>query len=125
MPSVPKITKWGCSFVFDSPNESEVSAILRLKSGITGSLHLNGDSNTREQANFVILGTRGMLYLTDPNAFGGTVRFLPNILDFNVEPDFNDCVDGFVLLDFKNTPENTFRAFSRFLTVEEQKKQLD
>ena len=53
------------------------------------------------------------------------ISFGANILDFNVDPDFNDCVDGFVLLDFKNTPENTFRAFSRFLTVEEQKKQLD
>ena len=49
------------------------------------------------------------------------ISFGANILDFNVDPDFNDCVDGFVLLDFKNAPENTFRAFSRFLTVEEQK----
>jgi len=53
------------------------------------------------------------------------ISFGANILDFNVDPDFNDCVDGFVLLDFKNTPANTFRAFSRFLTEEEQKKQLD
>lgn len=49
------------------------------------------------------------------------ISFGANILDFNLDPDFNDCVDGFVLLDFKNAPENTFRAFSRFLTVEEQK----
>lgn len=52
------------------------------------------------------------------------ISFGANILDFNVDPDFNDCVDGFVLLDFKKMPEKTFRAFSRFLTEEEQKKQL-
>ena len=77
IPDSPEYGQW-----FDSPNESEVSAILRMRSGISGTIHLNGDSNTREEANFVILGTKGMLYLSDPNAFGGTVRFLPNILDF-------------------------------------------
>ncbi len=81
IPDSPEYGQW-----FESPNESEVSAILRMQSGITGTIHLNGDSNTREQANFVILGTKGMLYLTDPNVFGGTVRFLPNIPDFNA-PD--------------------------------------
>lgn len=53
------------------------------------------------------------------------ISFGANILDFNVDPDFNDCVDGFVLLDYKKIPEKTFRAFGRFLTEEEQKKQLD
>lgn len=52
------------------------------------------------------------------------IGFGANILDFNVDPDFNDCVDGFVLLDYKKIPEKTFRAFGRFLTEEEQKKQL-
>ena len=81
IPDSPEYGQW-----FDSPNESEVSAILRMKNGITGCIHLNADSNLKEQANFVILGTKGMLYLTDPNKFGGTVRFLPNIMDFNA-PD--------------------------------------
>ena len=85
----PEYGQW-----FDSPNESEVSAILRLQSGITGTIHLNADSNTREQANFIILGTKGMLYLTDPNAFGGTVRFLPNIPDFNAPNTFVDLLPG-------------------------------
>ena len=89
IPDSPEYGQW-----FDSPNESEVSAILRMKSGITGCLHLNGDSNTKEQANFVILGTKGMLYLTDPNAFGGTVRFLPNILDFNAPDAFEELPPG-------------------------------
>ena len=76
LPDSPEYGQW-----FDSPNESEVSAILRLQSGVTGTIHLNGDSNRIEQANFVILGTAGMLYLTDPNLFGGTVRFFPNRMD--------------------------------------------
>ena len=89
IPESPEYGQW-----FDSPNESEVSAILRMRSGISGTIHLNGDSNTREEANFVILGTKGMLYLSDPNAFGGTVRFLPNILDFNAPDAFEALPKG-------------------------------
>ena len=89
IPDSPEYGQW-----FDSPNESEVSAILRMKSGVTGCLHLNGDSNTKERANFVILGTKGMLFLTDPNAFGGTVRFLPNIPDFSAPDTFVDLQPG-------------------------------
>ena len=89
IPDSPEYGQW-----FDSPNESEVSAILCMRSGISGTIHLNGDSNTREEANFVILGTKGMLYLSDPNAFGGTVRFLPNILDFNAPDAFEALPKG-------------------------------
>lgn len=89
IPDSPEYGQW-----FDSPNESKVSAILRMKSGVTGSIHLNNDSNTKEQANFIILGTRGMLYLTDPNQFGGTVRFLPNIMDFNAPDTFENLLPG-------------------------------
>ena len=89
IPDSPEYGQW-----FDSPNESEVSAILRMKSEVTGTIHLNGDSNTKEQENFIILGTRGMLYLTDPNRFGGTVRFLPNVLDFNAPDDFEALPPG-------------------------------
>ena len=89
IPDSPEYGQW-----FDSPNESEVSAIIRMRSGITGTIHLNADSNTREQANFVILGTKGILYLSDPNAFGGTVRFLPNIPDFNAPGVFEELPPG-------------------------------
>ena len=89
IPDSPEFGQW-----FDSPNESEVSAILRMQSEITGTIHLNADSNTREQANFVILGTKGMLFLTDPNTFGGTVRFLPNSMDFNSPDSFVDLLPG-------------------------------
>ncbi len=89
IPDSPEYGQW-----FDSPNESEVSAILRMKSGVSGTLHLNGDSNLKERENFIILGTRGMLYLTDPNRFGGAVRFLPNIMDFNAPDAFEDLPPG-------------------------------
>ena len=89
IPGSPEYGQW-----FDSPNESEVSAILRMKSGVSGTIHLNGDSNLKEQENFIILGTRGMLYLTDPNKFGGTVRFLPNVMDFNAPDAFEPLSPG-------------------------------
>ena len=61
---------------FSSPNESQVSAILQLKSGVTGTLHIDADSYSSDEAFFSIYGTRGILRLTDPNQFGGEVRFL-------------------------------------------------
>ena len=38
----------------------------------------NADTVLQDQAHFVIYGTKGMLYLCDPNGFGGEIRFLPN-----------------------------------------------
>ena len=102
-PDSPEYGQW-----FDSPNESEVSAILRMRNGITGSIHLNGDSNLKEQANFVILGTKGMLYLTDPNQFGGTVWFRPNIMDFSAPDELEDLWPG-----------NSFRENERGLGASE------
>ncbi len=67
--------------MMDTPNESQVSAIVQLENGITGTLHMDADSNCRDEAFFAIYGTKGILYLTDPNQFGGTVRFLPNAMD--------------------------------------------
>ena len=63
--------------IMDTPNESEVCALLRLRSGITGTVHLNADSAAQDQAYFAIFGTKGILYLPDPNGFCGEVRFLP------------------------------------------------
>lgn len=55
----------------DTPNESEMSAILQFESGITGTFHLNADSVLQDQANMIIYGTKGMLLLTNPDKFGG------------------------------------------------------
>lgn len=63
--------------IMDTPNESQVSAILRLRNGVTGTLHIDSDSASQDQAYFAICGTKGILYLTDPNGFCGEIRFLP------------------------------------------------
>lgn len=67
--------------VMDTPNESQVSAILQLANGITGTLHIDTDSNMFDETFFAIYGTKGILYLSDPNQFGGDVRFHPNFMD--------------------------------------------
>ena len=67
--------------MMDTPNESQVSAVLQLKNGICGTLHMDADCVMADQAYFAIYGTKGILYLTDPNQFGGSVKFLPNASD--------------------------------------------
>lgn len=64
--------------VMDTPNESQVSAVLVMENGVTGTLHIDADSHFADQSYFAVYGTKGILYLTDPNGFGGQVRFLPN-----------------------------------------------
>ena len=64
--------------MIDTPNESEVSAVLTLRSGVSGTAHVNGDSVIEDMHFFAIYGTRGILYLPDPNGFGGEVRLQPN-----------------------------------------------
>ena len=61
-----------------TPNESEVSAVLTLRSGVAGTAHVNADSVIQDQGFFAIYGTKGILYLPDPNGFGGEVRLQPN-----------------------------------------------
>ncbi len=62
---------------FASPNESQVNAILQLRSGVTGTIHMDADSYNADEAFFSVYGTKGILRLTDPNQFGGQVVFLP------------------------------------------------
>ena len=50
------------------------------------------------------------------------VAFGAKLVCFNVDPDFHDSLDAFVLMKFSEIPENSFRAFSRFLTQEEMVK---
>ena len=80
----PYQTHWNCNprsplygRMMDTPNESQVSAVIRMESGVTGTLHMDTETVLEDQAFFVLYGTRGMLYLTDPNQFGGTVKFRP------------------------------------------------
>jgi predicted dehydrogenase len=62
----------------DTPNESEISAVLTLKSGVSGTAHVNADSVIEDMHFFAVYGTKGILYLPDPNGFGGEVRLQPN-----------------------------------------------
>ena len=65
----------------DTPNESQVNAVLQFENGVTGTFHIDADSVMEDQAYFTIYGTKGILILTDPNQFGGQVRFIPNAPD--------------------------------------------
>ncbi len=79
IPNSPEFGK-----VMDTPNESQVAAVVQLENGITGTFHIDADSTLRDEAFFAIYGTKGILYLTDANQFGGTVRFLPDSTDWRV-----------------------------------------
>lgn len=72
--------------VMNTPNESQVYSLLCLSSGVCGTFHLNEETVLMDQAYFAIYGTKGILYLTDPNGFGGEVRYLPNSYDFQNLP---------------------------------------
>ena len=61
---------------FPTPNESEICGVLKLRSGVCGTIHFNNDSAMDEQAFFALYGTKGILYLPNPDTFGGEVRLL-------------------------------------------------
>jgi len=76
---IPGRPEYGKAFA--SPNESQVSAALRMRSGVTGTFHLDAETVNADVAWFTIFGTKGMLKLTDPNQFGGDVMFFPTETD--------------------------------------------
>ena len=73
---VPFSPEYGKEYVY--ANEAQVSALITLQSGVTGTFALNGDSAMQDQAYFTVHGTKGILQLSDANAFGGEIRFLEN-----------------------------------------------
>ena len=66
---------FGKTYPFE--NEAQVTAILRLKSGITGTFTLNGESIATDLRHFRIYGEKAVLQLPDPNGFGGEVVIIP------------------------------------------------
>ena len=76
--------------IIQTPNESEVSAILRLRNGISGTFHIDTESNTHNESLFAIYGTRGILYLPDPNEFGGKVQFAPDTVSWDKPAECQD-----------------------------------
>lgn len=77
-------------------NESQVNAIIQLENGITGTFNMNSDTVMADQHFFAIYGTKGILYLTDPNDFGGEVQLLMNSMDPRI----------------RNTPKTVHNYFS-------------
>ena len=78
---------------FPTPNESEIMALVKLESGATGTIHFNNDSVMDDQCYFALYGTKGILWIPDPNTFGGEVRFMPvgQSLDDHPEVRVLDC----------------------------------
>jgi len=70
----PESADYGKEFRYD--NEGQVNAVLRTKSGVTGTFTLNGESLLADMAVFTIYGSEGVLKLTDPNGFGGDVKLV-------------------------------------------------
>ena len=85
----------------DTPNESQVNAVLQFENGVTGTFHIDADSVMEDQAYFTIYGTKGILILTDPNQFGGQIRFLPSA------PDPNDRKEPSVLQSVNEYSDNS------------------
>lgn len=56
--------------------ETLLAATMRFRSGAVGSLHFNSASIRCEKPQVVLYGTQGILYLPDPNFFGGEVKIL-------------------------------------------------
>lgn len=76
---IPQSPEFGT--MIDNPNETQVSAVIRLENGITGTFHIDTDSLLMDEAVFVIYGEKGILYLSDPNQFGGEIKYQPNSID--------------------------------------------
>ena len=61
---------------YSYPNEGQVTAVLKTKSGVAGTFTLNGESIPVDLSVFTIYGTEGVLKLTNPNFFGGELHLL-------------------------------------------------
>lgn len=57
-------------------SETLLAATLRFESGAFGSLHFNSASIRCERPFLTLYGTQGILFLPNPNFFGGDVRIL-------------------------------------------------
>ena len=56
--------------------ETLLAATVQFASGAVGSFHFNSASIRCEKPQLILYGTQGIVYLPDPNFFGGEVRVL-------------------------------------------------
>ena len=68
---------------FDSPNESQFYSHLELENGISGTFAINSDSAFFDQTYFAIYGSKGILYLGNPDWYNGDVYLYENTADFS------------------------------------------
>ena len=61
---------------YEVNNEAVMAGTLVFNNGVIGSVHFNSQSIIEEQTQLVIMGTQGILYIPDPNQFGGDVKLL-------------------------------------------------
>lgn len=55
--------------------ESVMAATMQFENGLIGSLHFNAECVFPEEAAITLFGTEGVIYMADPNCFGGTVYY--------------------------------------------------
>lgn len=67
---------FGKEFAFD--NEAQVTALLRMESGVVGTFTINGETvdDDGQLLQFRLYGEKGVMALPNPNFFGGPVRTL-------------------------------------------------
>ena len=68
--------------VFESPNESQFYSHMELENGVCGTFAINSDSAFFDQTYFAIYGSKGILYLGNPDWYNGDVFFYENTADF-------------------------------------------
>lgn len=70
----PSHDDFGTSYQIES--ENLFAGTLLFASGVVGSLHFNSNCIQNEKPQMVLYGTQGILYMADPNKFGGEVKVL-------------------------------------------------
>jgi len=61
---------------YEVKNEGILAGTLLFESGVIGTMHFNGETVFPEKPVLTIYGTEGILYMADPNNFGGEVKLL-------------------------------------------------
>lgn len=72
--NLPSRPDFGSEFEMES--ETLFSAALEFANGASGTLQFNGECVMEPTTLLTVYGTQGILYLPDPNTFGGEVRVL-------------------------------------------------
>ena len=66
---------FGKEYAYD--NEAQVTALLRMESGVVGTFTINGETVPDDLLHFRIYGEKGVMTVPDPNRFGGPVLVKP------------------------------------------------